>query len=52
MEGDWAPERMAILEFANRLIAKAFLDDPKAQTLFAVRHGTTDSKLVLIDGCA
>ena len=52
MEGDWAPERMVILEFPNRQAAKAFLDDPEAQALFAVRHGTTDSKLVLVDGCA
>jgi uncharacterized protein (DUF1330 family) len=51
MEGDWAPERMVILEFPSRENAKAFLDDPDAQALFAVRHSTTDSKLVLVEGC-
>lgn len=51
MEGDWAPERMVILEFPSRQDAKAFLADPEAQALFAVRHGTTDSRLVLVDGC-
>lgn len=51
MEGDWAPERMVILEFPSRAAAKAFLDDPEAQALFAVRHRTTTSKLVLVDGC-
>ena len=51
MEGDWAPERMVILAFPSRENAKAFLDDPEAQALFAVRHRTTDSKLVLVDGC-
>ncbi|HEY0646756.1 DUF1330 domain-containing protein [Phenylobacterium sp.] len=51
MEGDWTPQRMVILEFPARENAVAFLDDPKAQALFAVRHRTTNSKLVLVDGC-
>ena len=51
MEGDWAPERVVILEFPSRENAKAFLDDPDAQALFDVRHKTTNSKLVLVDGC-
>jgi uncharacterized protein (DUF1330 family) len=52
MEGDWAPERMVILEFPSRENARSFLDDPDAQKLFAVRHTTTNSKLVLVEGCA
>jgi uncharacterized protein (DUF1330 family) len=51
VEGDWTPQRMVILEFPSRAAAKAFLDDPQAQTLFAMRHDTTDSRLVLVDGC-
>jgi uncharacterized protein (DUF1330 family) len=51
MEGDWTPERMVILEFPSRRNALAFLKDPAAQDLFALRHRTTDSKLVLVDGC-
>jgi uncharacterized protein (DUF1330 family) len=51
MEGDWAPERVVILEFPSRDNATAFLADPDAQPLFAVRHRTTTSKLVLVDGC-
>lgn len=51
MEGDWTPERMVILEFPSRDHAQAFLADPDAQSLFALRHRTTDSKLVLVDGC-
>ena len=50
MEGDWAPERMVILEFPSREQAKAFLADPDAQALFAVRHRTTNSRLVLVEG--
>ena len=52
MEGDWAPERMVILEFPSRQNAEAFLSDPEAQALFVVRHRTTTSRLVLVDGCA
>jgi uncharacterized protein (DUF1330 family) len=51
MEGDWTPERMVILEFPTAENAKAFLADPDAQALFAVRHSTTVSKLVLVEGC-
>ena len=49
IEGDWAPERMVIIEFPSRRNAQAFLADPDAQALFAVRHETTNSKLVLVD---
>ncbi len=51
MEGDWAPELMVILEFPSRENARAFLDDPDAQAPFQVRHATTTSKLVLVEGC-
>lgn len=51
MEGDWSPERVVILEFPSREAARAFLADPEAQDLFALRHATTDSKLILVDGC-
>jgi uncharacterized protein (DUF1330 family) len=51
MEGDWAPERMVILEFPSRENARAFLDDADARNLFDLRHRTTNSKLVLVDGC-
>ena len=51
IEGDWKPERMVILEFPERAKAEAFLGDPDIQDLFKVRHATTTSKLVLVDGC-
>lgn len=50
MEGDWKPERMVILEFPSSDHARAFLADPEAQSLFAIRHSTTVSKLVLVEG--
>lgn len=49
VEGDWAPERLVVIEFPSREDAQAFLSDPEAQPLFAIRHRTTISKLVLVD---
>ena len=51
MEGNWTPERLVILEFPARENAEAFLGDPEIQSLFKVRHDTTVSRLVLVDGC-
>jgi uncharacterized protein (DUF1330 family) len=51
MEGDWCPERVIILEFPSKEKAKEFLNDPEAQSLFAVRHKSTISKLILAEGC-
>ena len=51
IEGDWRPERMVVIEFPERGKAEAFLGDPEIQGLFEVRHATTTSRLVLVDGC-
>jgi uncharacterized protein (DUF1330 family) len=51
MEGDWLPERLVILEFPSTDKAKEFLADPEAQQLFALRHKTTNSQLILADCC-
>ncbi|WP_198031808.1 DUF1330 domain-containing protein [Bradyrhizobium sp. Ec3.3] len=51
IEGDWAPERLVIIEFPERENAEAFLSDPEIQELFKVRHATTTSRLLLADGC-
>ena len=52
MEGDWSPERLVVLEFPDRAAAQAFLADPDCQDLFRIRHATTTSRLVLVDGAA
>ena len=52
IEGDWKPQRVVIIEFPERSNAEAFLGDPGIQDLFKVRHETTTSKLVLVDGCS
>lgn len=51
IEGDWTPPRLVILEFPDRPHAEAFLGDPTLKDLFQVRHETTNSRLVLVDGC-
>jgi uncharacterized protein (DUF1330 family) len=51
MEGDWTPDRVVVIEFPSRGNAEAFLGDPECQDLFAIRHRTTTSKLILVDGC-
>ena len=51
MEGSWSPDRVVVLEFPSQDHAKAFLADPDAQPLFALRHRTTNSKLILVEGC-
>ena len=51
LEGDWKPERVVVIEFPTSDHAKTFLKDPGAQELFKLRHETTTSKLILVDGC-
>lgn len=51
IEGDWRPERMVIIAFPSRGKAEAFLNDPDLEDLFRIRHDTTTSKLVLVEGC-
>jgi len=50
LEGDWAPQRLVILEFPSSDHARAFLADPEAQDLFARRHRSTTSRLVMVEG--
>ncbi len=50
IEGDWSPQRMVIIEFPARENAEHFLADPDFQELAKIRHKTTTSKLVLVDG--
>lgn len=50
LEGDPKPDRLVIIEFPTREKAKAFLADPETQALFAIRHRSTTSRLLLVDG--
>jgi uncharacterized protein (DUF1330 family) len=51
IEGGWTPERLIIIEFPERAKAEAFLSDPEIGELFKLRHATTTSRLLLVDGC-
>ncbi|MEX0962449.1 MAG: DUF1330 domain-containing protein [Pseudohongiellaceae bacterium] len=50
LEGEWKPERLVVIEFPSRDNAKSFLADPEAQALFAIRHRSTTSRMLLVDG--
>lgn len=52
IEGDWASQRMVIIEFSARENADRFLNGPDFRTLAQIRHRTTTSRLVLVDGAA
>ncbi|MCB1756105.1 MAG: DUF1330 domain-containing protein [Gammaproteobacteria bacterium] len=51
IEGDWFPERLAIVEFPSTEKAREFLSDPGTQELFSLRKNTTHSRLILAEGC-
>lgn len=51
IEGDWEPERVVVLGFPSREHANSFLQDPEVQPLFAIRHQSTTSKLIMVDTC-
>lgn len=52
VEGDWEPERVVVIEFPSKQKAENFLGDPEAQSLFKLRHESTTSRLLLVEGCS
>jgi uncharacterized protein (DUF1330 family) len=51
IEGGWNPQRVVVIEFPSKENAQEFIKDPDAQPLFAIRHKSTTSKVVLVEGC-
>ena len=51
IEGNWKPQRLVVIEFPSKENAQEFLKDPDAQPIFAIRHKSTTSKLILVEGC-
>ncbi len=51
IEGDWLPEKIVIIEFPSNKNIKAFTDDPHVQAIFEIRHNSTTSNLIMVDGC-
>jgi uncharacterized protein (DUF1330 family) len=50
VEGTWEPNTIVLLEFASKENAENFLADSEIQDLFKIRHRTTKSNLVLVEG--
>jgi uncharacterized protein (DUF1330 family) len=50
VEGEWAPKRLAIVEFENVARVKAWLESPEYQALQRVRHRTSNTNAVIVDG--
>ena len=50
VEGDWRPERLVVVEFPSKDHAQAFLQDPEYQSVAAVRHASTTSNLLVVEG--
>ena len=51
IEGNWKPQRVVVIEFPSKENAQEFLKDPDAQRIFAIRHKSTTSKIILVEGC-
>ena len=50
LEGDWAPERLVILEFPSLEQAQAWYDSPGYQEAKAIRQRTARGRLIVVDG--
>lgn len=50
LEGDWAPKRTVILEFADMTQLKAWYQSPEYRPLLELRQRTTMSTLVAVQG--
>jgi uncharacterized protein (DUF1330 family) len=50
LEGDWSPQRLVILQFESVERAKAWLNSPEYHAARQVRHQTTHTNMVVIEG--
>ena len=50
LEGEWSPGRLVILEFENSEQAKKWLNSPEYSKPRQMRHKTTKSNMVVIEG--
>ncbi|HVD00876.1 MAG TPA: DUF1330 domain-containing protein [Candidatus Dormibacteraeota bacterium] len=50
LEGDWEPQRLAVLEFESSEAALAWYRSEEYRPLLAIRQATATSKLVLVEG--
>ena len=50
LEGAWKPTRVAIIEFPDMAVLKAFYDAPEYRPLFELRRGTGTDVVIAIEG--
>jgi uncharacterized protein (DUF1330 family) len=50
VEGDWLPRRMVLLAFPTVAAAKAWYDSPGYVKARAIRHRSSQSTMLLIEG--
>jgi uncharacterized protein (DUF1330 family) len=50
LEGDWDPQRVVVMEFADVAAARAWHDAPEYQPLRALRSGVSSTDLILVEG--
>jgi len=50
IEGQWKPGRLIMLEFPNRELAQAFIEDPEYQRIASIRKEAARTNLVMVEG--
>jgi uncharacterized protein (DUF1330 family) len=51
IEGEWLPERLVIVEFADVQRARNFYDSPEYKAAREARAGVSDFQMLLVEGC-
>jgi len=50
LEGDWAPQRLVILEFPSVEQARAWIESPEYAPARRLRQAAASSNLIVVDG--
>jgi uncharacterized protein (DUF1330 family) len=50
LEGDWAPERIVVLEFPTKELAKQWWASEEYAPAKAIRQGASTTKMLLVEG--
>lgn len=50
IEGNWSPETLVLIEFPSSESLNQFLEDTEVQALFIIRHQSTNSRLIIVNG--
>lgn len=51
-EGDWSPNRLVVIEFADYETAEAFVNDPEYQSAKAIRQEASTGSMLIVDGAS